>query len=85
MRAVVDDRSLLQLNGGRPVMVSMLSWAIGASLAAVAGVLIAPVQNLEPITLTLLVVTAYAAAAVGRLRSLPLTFLGALILGLGES
>jgi branched-chain amino acid transport system permease protein len=85
MRAVVDDRSLLQLNGGRPALVSMFSWALGAGLAAVAGVLIAPIQNLEPITLTLLVVTAYSAAAVGRLRSLPLTFLGALIVGLGES
>jgi branched-chain amino acid transport system permease protein len=85
MRAVVDDRALLQLNGGRPAMVSMFSWALGAALAAVAGILIAPIQNLEPITLTLLVVTAYSAAAVGRLRSLPLTFLGALIVGLGEA
>ncbi|MCC6226868.1 MAG: ABC transporter permease [Microthrixaceae bacterium] len=85
MRAVVDDRSLLQLNGGRPARVSMFSWALGSSLAALAGILIAPTLNLQPITLTLMVVTAYAAAAVGRLRSLPLTFLGALILGLGES
>jgi branched-chain amino acid transport system permease protein len=85
MRAVVDDRALLQLNGGRPALVSMFSWALGAALAAVAGILIAPIQNLEPITLTLLVVTAYSAAAIGRLRSLPLTFLGALIVGLGEA
>ncbi len=85
MRAVVDDRALLQLNGGRPGLVSMFSWALGSSLAAVAGILIAPTLNLQPITLTLMVVTAYAAAAIGRLRSLPWTFLGALILGLGES
>jgi branched-chain amino acid transport system permease protein len=85
MRAVVDDRSLLQLNGGRPALVSMFSWALGAALAAIAGILIAPIQNLEPITLTLLIVTAFSAAAVGRLRSLPLTFLGALIVGLGEA
>ncbi len=85
MRAVVDDRSLLQLNGGRPFLMSMLSWAIGSALAAIAGILIAPVRSLEAISLTLLVVTAYAAAAVGRLKSIPLTFLGALILGLSES
>lgn len=85
MRAVVDDRALLQLNGARPARVSMFSWSLGSSLAAVAGILIAPTLNLQPITLTLMVVTAYAAAAVGRLRSLPWTFLGALILGLGES
>lgn len=85
MRAVVDDRALLQLNGGRPARVSMFSWALGSSLAAIAGILIAPTLNMQPITLTLMVVTAYAAAAVGKLQSLPLTFLGALILGLGES
>ena len=35
--------------------------------------------------LTLLVVSAYAAAMFGRLRSLPMTFLGAVILGLADS
>ena len=35
--------------------------------------------------LTLLVVNAYAAAMVGRLRSVPLTFVGAMVLGLVES
>ena len=34
MRAVVDDRSLLQLNGGRPGRTAMLSWGLGAALAA---------------------------------------------------
>jgi branched-chain amino acid transport system permease protein len=40
---------------------------------------------LKHLDLTLLVINAYAAAMIGRLRSLPLTFVGALILGLGES
>ncbi len=86
MRAVVDDRSLSQLNGGRPGRASMLAWAIGTSLAALAGILLAGSQgNLAYIPLTLLVINAYAAAMIGRLRNLPLTFLGALILGLVES
>ncbi len=85
MRAVVDDRNLVRLNGARPGRVSMLAWAIGASLAALSGVLVAALQNVDAVTLTLLVVNCYAAAVVGKLRSLPLTFLGALILGLGES
>lgn len=85
MRAVVDDRNLVRLNGGRPGRVSMLSWAIGSSLAALAGVLVAPTTSFDAVTLTLLVINCYAAAVVGKLRSLPLTFLGALILGLGES
>ncbi|MDQ1373488.1 MAG: hypothetical protein QOJ09_826 [Actinomycetota bacterium] len=82
MRAVVDDRNLVALNGARPNQVSMLSWAMGASLAALAGVLLAPIVQLEIFTLTLLVINAYAAAMVGRLRSLPRTFLGAIALGL---
>ncbi len=85
MRAVVDNRSLLQLNGGRPSRTSMFSWAMGASLAAISGVLIAAEQPPTVVTLTLLVVNAYAAAVVGRLRSLPGAFLGAVILGLAMS
>jgi branched-chain amino acid transport system permease protein len=85
MRAVVDDRSLAALNGASPARISMLSWALGASLAAVAGILIAPILNLEILNLTLLVVFAYAAAVVGKLRSLPLTFAGAMILGLAQA
>lgn len=85
MRAVVDDRNLVRLNGARPGRVSMLAWAMGASLAALSGVLVAALQNVDAVTLTLLVVNCYAAAVVGKLRSLPLTFLGALVLGLGEA
>ena len=85
MRAIVDDRALLRLNGGRPGRTAMLAWALGAGLAAVSGVLIASEQTLSAITLTLLVINAYAVAVVGRLRSLPGAFLGAVILGLAES
>ena len=82
MRAVVDDRSLTALNGATPGRVSQMSWALGSSLAALAGILIAPKVGMEAVGLTFLVVQGYSAAVVGRLKSLPLTFLGALILGL---
>jgi branched-chain amino acid transport system permease protein len=87
MRAVVDDQSLLRLNGGRPSRASLLSWAIGSSLAALAGILITPITggSLNSQNLTLLVINAYAAAMFGRLRNLPLTFLGALVIGLANS
>ncbi|WP_421118714.1 ABC transporter permease [Aquihabitans daechungensis] len=86
MRAVVDDRDLSRLNGGRPDRSAMLSWAIGSSLAALAGILLAGSQGaLTHIPLTLLVINAYGAAMFGRLRSLPLTFLGAAFIGLAES
>ncbi|TMK19685.1 MAG: inner-membrane translocator [Actinobacteria bacterium] len=82
MRAVVDDRNLLGLNGARPDQVSMLSWAIGAAMASIAGILLAPILQMDVIVLTFLVVNGYAAAMVGRLRNLPLTFVGGLLLGL---
>ena len=85
MRAVVDNRPLVSLNGGRPAYVGALSWALGSSLAAIAGILIAPSLQLNHVLLTLLVISAYAAAAVGRLTSLPLTFAGSLVLGLLQS
>src|SRR4051794_14329168 len=84
MRANVDDRTLAVLNGAEPDRIALLSWAIGCSLAAVGGILIAPSLSLEPVSLSLLIVNAYAAAIFGRLRSLPLTFLGAIVVGLTE-
>jgi branched-chain amino acid transport system permease protein len=85
MRAVVDNRPLLMLFGGNPNRASRLSWMLGSSLAAIAGILIAPTLQLSVAPLTLLVINAYAAAIIGRLKSLPLTFLGALIIGLAGS
>lgn len=84
MRAVVDSRDLAALNGVSPDRVSALSWALGCSLAGLAGILIAPILNLDQTQLTLLVINAYAAAMVGRLRSLPLTAVGAAILGIAR-
>jgi len=85
MRASVDNPDLLKLYGGRPELVSGLAWAIGISLAALAGILLAPDIGLSYYDLTLLVISAYAAAMLGRLTSLPRTFVGAMVLGLMQS
>jgi branched-chain amino acid transport system permease protein len=84
MRATVDDPRLSVLNAARPSLVSQVAWSIGTSLAVLAGILVAPKVTLSAIPLTLLIVNAYAAAVIGRLRSLPMTFLGALIVGLAN-
>lgn len=85
MRAVVDNRELCAVKGLNPNLVTTASWAIGASLAGLAAVLIAPGLNLEVNVLSILVVSAYAAAVVGRLENLPATFAGAVILGVSQS
>jgi len=85
MRGVVDDPELAAMNGLKPARVSQFSWALSASLAGLAGILLAPQLSLDVINLTFVVITAYAAAIVGRLRNLPMTFLGAVILGLADA
>ncbi|MCU1600479.1 MAG: putative Sulfate-transporting ATPase [Frankiales bacterium] len=81
MRAVVADPDLLSLTGQDPLRVRRLAWILGAQLAALSGVLIATTVGVDALVLTLLVVSAFGAAAVGRFRSLPLTFLGGLAVG----
>lgn len=85
MRGSVDNPELLQLYGGRPQAVAALAWAIGSSLAALAGILLAPVVGLQYYDLTLLVISAYAAAMLGKLTSLPMTYVGAMVLGITQS
>ena len=82
MRAAVDDRGLTTLNGADPHRSAMLAWAIGCTTAALAGILISPMTGLSHVNLTLIIVNAYAAAMIGRLRNLPMTFVGAVVLGL---
>jgi branched-subunit amino acid ABC-type transport system permease component len=84
MRGIVDDPNLLQLNGHNPDRLAALSWAMGAFLAVLAGVLVTPISGgaLGANALTLLIIDAFAAAMFGRLRSIPRTFVGALVLGL---
>lgn len=86
MRAVVDDPELAALTGAPPGRMAAYAWMIGVSLAALAGILQAAVFSTMDITqLTELVIYGFVAAVVGRMRSLPLTFLGAMILGVGYS
>jgi branched-chain amino acid transport system permease protein len=85
MRAVVDDPPLASLTGARTSRISGFAWMIGFLLAGLAGILLAPGTGMSIQILSELVIFGYAAAIVGRLRSLPLTFLGAMILGIGES
>jgi branched-chain amino acid transport system permease protein len=85
MRAVVDNRDLAALEGARSSQLSSFAWALGCSLGALAGILVAPEAGMQTAALTLLVITAFSAAVVGRLRSLPLTYLGAIILAVAKT
>ncbi len=85
MRAVVDDPNLLDLSGTSPARVRRLAWIIGCTFAMISGLLLAPSVGLSASALTLLVVEAFGAAAIGGFSSLPLTWVGGLVIGIAES
>src|SRR6266536_2074591 len=80
-RALVDDDQLLSLNAISPPTVRRAAWIAGSILASASGVLFAPLLPLNSVQLTLLVVAAFGAAAVGGFRSLAFTFVGGLVIG----
>jgi branched-chain amino acid transport system permease protein len=87
LRAVVDDPELLAMSGVSPNRMSQYGWILGFMMAALAGVLLAPTQTtgISIEAMTLLVVNGYAAAIVGRLKNIPVTFAAAIAIGLAEN
>jgi branched-subunit amino acid ABC-type transport system permease component len=82
MRAVVESPRMTELNGIAADRVSAFAWALSSLFAGIAGVLIAPRFNtLAAGDFFNLMVVAIAAAAIGRLVSLPLALAGGLGLG----
>jgi ABC-type branched-subunit amino acid transport system ATPase component/branched-subunit amino acid ABC-type transport system permease component len=81
MRGVVDDDDLVAMSGISPQRIRRIAWIIGSVFAAASGILLAPSLNLDAIVLTELVIQAFGAAAIGYFSSLPLTYLGGLVVG----
>lgn len=83
IKAVVDRRELAELTSINANRISSLSWAMGAGLAGLTGVLLAPTTlGLSPFRLSLLVVETFAVPVVAQLTSLPLAILAGLGIGL---
>jgi ABC-type branched-subunit amino acid transport system ATPase component/branched-subunit amino acid ABC-type transport system permease component len=82
LRAVVDDPDLLSVTGTSAMRVRRSAWMIGSSFAALSGLLLAPSLELSALVLTMLVVQAFSAAAIGYFSNLPLTYLGGLLIGI---
>ena len=81
MRGVVDNPPLLALTGESPVRVRRWAWLIGSVFASLSGLMLAPALSLDALIITMLVVQAFGAAAIGYFSNLPLTFIGGLIVG----
>jgi ABC-type branched-subunit amino acid transport system ATPase component/branched-subunit amino acid ABC-type transport system permease component len=85
MRGVVDNDELVAMSGDNPVRVRRWAWIIGSVFAGCAGLLLAPTQQLDGVTLTTIVFAAFGAAAIGYFSNLPLTFVGGLLVGIAAS
>ena len=84
--ASAENERAVQTLGWSPDRLAALTWGLGGGLAGLAAVLVAPLTGLSGLTLTMVVTVAgLAAALLGGFRSFPLTFVGGLIVGLGES
>ncbi len=85
MRATADNPTAARLLGIQVNRVAAFSWMLGALTAAITGLLLAPLTTLNTTQLTIVVITAFGAALIGGLSSLPWTFTGGILLGVVQS
>jgi sulfate-transporting ATPase len=83
--AVAENQLTASVTGHSPDTIAAVNWALGAALAAVAGILIAPIDYLQSGTLVLLIVPAIGAGLAGSFLSFPLALIGGLVLGMAQS
>jgi branched-chain amino acid transport system permease protein len=81
-RAAVDSPRVAEVAGINTSAIGAISWMLGFALAGLSGVLLSPVVGVGVFQFTLLLVVSFAAIVVGRLRSMPLAFTGAMVIGL---
>jgi sulfate-transporting ATPase len=72
-------------SGYSPDWLATVNWALGGALAGVAGMLVAPLQGLNPTTLTFLVISALAVALIAGFTSFPITLFAGLAIGVVQS
>lgn len=82
MRAMANDREITATLGVPVRRVEAAAWFGCGILAGVAGLLLADLVALDATTLTFLVISSLAAALIARLRSITLTFVAAIVIGL---
>jgi branched-chain amino acid transport system permease protein len=82
MRAIANDREITATLGVPVRRVEAAAWLGCGVLGGVAGLLLADLVALDATTLTFLIISSLAAALIARLRSITVTFLAAILIGL---
>ncbi|WP_369031459.1 MULTISPECIES: ABC transporter permease subunit [Streptomyces] len=83
--AVAENEGAAASLGWSPDLIATGNWALGSALAGLTGILIVPVIGLSVTGLTTLLLSALAAALVGRFSSFPVTLAGGLVIGVVQS
>jgi ABC-type branched-subunit amino acid transport system ATPase component/ABC-type branched-subunit amino acid transport system permease subunit len=83
--ALSEDEGSLQALGWSSSLLAQANWALAGTLAAVAGVLSAPLVGVSLASMEILLIPSLAAALFGGLRSFGLAFLGAMFIGVIQS
>jgi branched-subunit amino acid ABC-type transport system permease component len=73
------------LLGFSPTGIAAINWALGSALAALAGIMIAPLTGVDEQQLPLIVFPALAAALVGRFSSFGIVTTAAVVIGMVQS
>src|SRR5438067_654041 len=85
MRAMADDREITATLGVPVRRVTAAAWFGCGVLSGIAGVLLADLVALDATSLTFLVISSLAATLIARLRSIPVTFVAAIVIGVVTS
>ena len=85
LRAVSDNKEIASTLGINTEKITMITFAIGSALAAVAGILIGIEQNLEPSMGFMAILKGFTAAIIGGLGNIQASVLGGFFLGIIEN
>ena len=85
MRAMADDREITATLGVPVRRVTAAAWFGCGCLSGIAGVLLADLVALDSTSLTFLVISTLAATLIAQLRSIPITFVAAIVIGVVTS
>jgi branched-chain amino acid transport system permease protein len=85
MRAMANDRDITATLGVPVRRVEAAAWFGAGILSGIAGILLGDLVALDPTTLTFLVISALAAAVIAQFRSIGLTFVAAVLIGVIDS
>ncbi len=85
MRAMANDREITATLGVPVRRVEAAAWFGCGVLAGIAGVLLADLVALDANSLTFLVISTLAATLIGALRSITITFIAALVIGVVDA